>query len=328
MANIVWIASLMICLPPYAEEKVLELKPRAPVNGWDEAFLLSNGRLSGLLRGGNGLLRLPLGRGVLRDERSAEMLKREDWNSVTTSELAPKRNQEEKVEETNSRAKARTIVDSIPSALYRDAVCDRAANSITVENVLTNLSVVRGPVNGARLQANGETLAVYGDPREHPSGADRVLLTHCRRDVAWAARALIEQGATAVVPEKEAHLFLQAQSFWQRFDQARFHNYSQPSTKVLAESMPAAQTVRPGETLTWEGIPIRVLATPGYTAGAVTYLLALEGKTVAFTGDLICRDGKILDLYSFQDAIPDAKIGGYHGYAARLAGLMARSLSE
>lgn len=322
MANMVWIASLMICLPPYAEEKVLELKPRAPVNGWDEAVLLSNGRLSGLPLGEGCLLRLSLGRDRPQDERLFEMPNRDARNSVTTSELARKRNQEEKVEEMNSRAKARTSVDSIPSALYRDAVCDRAANSITVQTLATNLSVVRGPVNGARLRANGETLAVYGDPREHPSAADRVLLTHCRRDVAWAARALIEQGATAVVPEKEAHFFLQAQSFWQGFDQARFHNYSQPSTKVLAESMPAAQTVRPGETLTWEGIPIRVLATPGYTAGAVTYLLMLEGKTIAFTGDLICRDGKILDLYSFQDAIPEAKIGGYHGYAARLAELV------
>ncbi len=195
-------------------------------------------------------------------------------------------------------------------------------DSIAVEEVMGNLSVVRGAVNGALLQAHGKTLAVYGDPREHPPGADRVLLTHSRRDVAWAARALIEQGATAVVPEKEAHLFVQAQDFWQQFDRARFHNYSQPCTKVLAESMPAAQRVRPGETLTWEGIPIRVLATPGYTAGSVTYLLPLEGKTIAFTGDLIYGDGKILDLYSFQDAIPEAKIGGYHGYAARLADSM------
>jgi len=195
-------------------------------------------------------------------------------------------------------------------------------DSIVVEEIVPNLSVVRGAVNGARFQAKGKTLAVYGDPREHPPGAERVLLTHCRRDVAWAARPLIEQGAIAVVPEKEAHLFLQAESFWQQFDQGRFHNYSQPCTKVLAESVPVAQTVRPGETFTWEGIPIRVLAVPGYTLGAVTYLLPLEGKTIAFTGDLIYGDGKILDLYSFQDAIPEAKIGGYHGYAARLADLM------
>lgn len=210
------------------------------------------------------------------------------------------------LEKANSTAKLATVSDLI-----------------TVEAVAGNLRVVRGSVNGVRLQANGRTLAIYGDPRENPPAADRVLLTHFRRDVVWAARELFEKGATAVVPEKEAHLLLKAESFWQRFEQGRFHNYSQLSTKVLAESIPAAETVRPGETLTWEGIPIRVLATPGYTAGAVTYVLKLEGKTIAFTGDLIYGDGKILDLYSFQDAIPEAKIGGYHGYAARLAELVA-----
>lgn len=198
-----------------------------------------------------------------------------------------------------------------------------SADAPIVESIAENLTVVRGPVNGARLQSNGKTLAIYGDPRENPPTADRVLLTHYRRDVAWAARKLIEQGATAVAPEKEAHLVLQARNFWERFDQGRYHNYSQASTKVLAESIPEAETARPGTTLTWEGIPIRVLATPGYTAGAVTYLLRVEGKTIAFPGDLIYGDGKILDLYSFQDAIPEAKIGGYHGYAARLAELLA-----
>ncbi len=198
-----------------------------------------------------------------------------------------------------------------------------AADAIRVENVGTNLSVLRGAVNGARLEVKGKTLAIYGDPRENPPGADRVLLTHVRRDVAWAARSLVSQGATAVVPEQEAQNFLRPQEFWRRFEEARYHNYSLPSTKVLAEPTPAAETVRPGETLTWQGIPIRVLATPGYTPGAVTYLVSLEGRTVAFPGDLIQGDGKVPDLYSFQDAIPGAGIGAYHGYAARLGDLVS-----
>ena len=48
----------------------------------------------------------------------------------------------------------------------------------------------------------------------------------------------------------------------------------------------------------------------------------LDGKTIGFTGDLIYGDGQLLDLYSFQDGIDDAKIRGYHGYGARLAGLV------
>lgn len=45
----------------------------------------------------------------------------------------------------------------------------------------------------------------------------------------------------------------------------------------------------------------------------------LDGQRIAFTGDLIYGDGKLLDLYSLQDVISEAKMMAYHGYAARLA---------
>jgi glyoxylase-like metal-dependent hydrolase (beta-lactamase superfamily II) len=41
-----------------------------------------------------------------------------------------------------------------------------------------------------------------------------------------------------------------------------------------------------------------------------------------FVGDIIFGDGQIFDLYSLQDAVPEAKIGGYHGYAGRLGDLI------
>ena len=73
------------------------------------------------------------------------------------------------------------------------------------------------------------------------------------------------------------------------------------------------------------GVRIRVLGTPGYTRGAVSYLLETGGKRIACTGDLIYGDGRLFDLYSLQDAVPEAKARGYHGYAAR-AGDLIRSL--
>jgi glyoxylase-like metal-dependent hydrolase (beta-lactamase superfamily II) len=192
-----------------------------------------------------------------------------------------------------------------------------------VENVGNNLTVVHGAVNGALLQKQGKVLAFYGDPRAHPDAADMVLFTHHRRDVVWAGRALVEQGAKAVVPAQESNLFDQVESYWSKFQQARIHDYAQQTTKILRESLPVTKTVRGGETILWEGVSIRVLDTPGYTRGAITYLLPQDGKTIAFTGDLIYGDGRLLDLYSMQDAIPEAKIGGYHGYAARLGDLVA-----
>jgi glyoxylase-like metal-dependent hydrolase (beta-lactamase superfamily II) len=66
-----------------------------------------------------------------------------------------------------------------------------------------------------------------------------------------------------------------------------------------------------------------VIATPGYTRGAISYLIETGGKRLACTGDLIYGDGQLFDLYSLQDAVPEAKARGYHGYAARAGELIA-----
>jgi len=145
-----------------------------------------------------------------------------------------------------------------------------------------------------------------------------VLLTEARRDVAWAARSAAQDGAKVVAPAKEAELLIHPEKFWAELREKRFHDYAQQTTKVPIEPMVLSRTVREGDTLTWEDLTIRVLETPGYTRGAVSYLINLGGRKVAFTGDLIRDDGKIQDLFSLQDAIPEAKIGGYHGWAGRL----------
>ena len=199
----------------------------------------------------------------------------------------------------------------------------RSAETTGLEVVARGLTVVHGAVNGALIERSGKLLAVYGDPRDHPRPVEMVLFTHHRRDVVWAGCPLVRSGARAVVPEAEIALFSGVQTFWSAFHRERFHDYAQRTTKVLAEPMPVASSVRGGQTLLWEGLPIRVLDTPGYTRGSVSYLVDLDGQRIAFTGDLIYGDGKILDLYSFQDAIPEARIGAYHGYGARLGDLVA-----
>jgi glyoxylase-like metal-dependent hydrolase (beta-lactamase superfamily II) len=188
-----------------------------------------------------------------------------------------------------------------------------------VETIGAGLTFIRGPVNGARIERAGKTLAAYGDPRDDPAPVDMVLFTHTRRDVVWAGAPLIRKGARAVVPAAEASLFGDPGAFWSGFQTKRFHDYAQVTSKVLAAALPASRSVRGGETIDWEGAEIRVLDTPGYTRGSITYLVRIDGKLIAFTGDLIYGDGRLLDLYSLQDAIPEAKIGGYHGHAARLA---------
>lgn len=194
----------------------------------------------------------------------------------------------------------------------------RAADSLPPGMTLTV-----GSVNGVTFERAGKRLTVYGDPSGRQPASELVLLTHARRDATWAARGLVQAGAKVIAPEKEADWLAHPEKFWAELREKRFHDYAQQTTKVPVEPMPVSRTVRAGETISWADLTFRVLETPGYTRGAVSYLVQLGGKKIAFTGDLIRDDGKLQDLFSLQDAIPAAKIGGYHGWAGRLGDLMS-----
>ncbi len=191
------------------------------------------------------------------------------------------------------------------------------------EQLAPGVELVNGPVNGVLIEREGKRLAIYGDSRRNPPPVEQVLFTHHRRDAVWAGREMVRRGASAVVPAAEAQQFTGVQRFWEEFRTARFHDYAQQTSKILAEPLAAARTVRGGDFIEWRGLRIQVLDTPGYTRGAVSYLFEAGGKRIACVGDLIYGDGQILDIYSLQDAVPEAKTRGYHGYAARAAAVVA-----
>ncbi len=189
------------------------------------------------------------------------------------------------------------------------------------QKITESLKVSHGAVNGATVTRNGHNLVVYGDPDKKLRKADMVLFTHHRRDVIWAGRDLVENGAQAIIPIFEKPYFTDVDSIWNDYSRTRFHNYYCQTTKIAAEPLEASKTVRGGDVLKWQDTEIKVLNTPGYTRGSVTYTMDLDGKKYAFTGDLISGDGKIPDLYSFQDSLDS--IAGYHGYATRLGQLIS-----
>ncbi len=185
------------------------------------------------------------------------------------------------------------------------------------------MSVHPGPVNGVLLEANGHRLAVYGWKPDDAAAIDYVLLAHGRRDVVWKAKLLIDAGTKVIAPNRERFGLEKPGDFWKEFATGRFHDYAQQTTKVPVAAIPVERWVNDGDTVEWQGITLRAVETPGFTRGSVTWLTDVDGKKIAFTGDLIYGDGKILDLYSFQDDIADAQIRGYHGFGSRLAGLVA-----
>lgn len=192
------------------------------------------------------------------------------------------------------------------------------AAAAEIEALTENCSFSRGPINGVVIRSADQQLAVYGWD-EGP--VDQLLLTHGRRDVIWRAESAAES-AKITAPIGEKYALEKGPEFWSRFHESRYHDYAQQTTKIADDVWPVSRWVGGGDTFDWNGLTFDVLATPGFTRGAVTYVVELDGKRIGFSGDLIYGDGKVIDLYSFQDAIPDAQVRGYHGYGARLADLV------
>jgi glyoxylase-like metal-dependent hydrolase (beta-lactamase superfamily II) len=189
------------------------------------------------------------------------------------------------------------------------------------DNLSESVSVRAGAVNGVVLERGGKKLIIYGDPFNDIKKADILLFTHFRRDVVWAGKELAKNGTFTIAPLGEKQYFTSGDSIWEIYDQARFHDYYCQTTKFGFYPVKADRYVTGGDIIKWQGIDFRVISTPGYTRGAVSYVAEIDGKKFAFVGDLIYGGGKIFDLYSFQDSFQD--IRGYHGYAARLGKLIS-----
>jgi len=186
-----------------------------------------------------------------------------------------------------------------------------------------SVTLCQNSTNGVFIKQNGHILVIYGDPGGNLEKADMVFFTHNRRDVVWSGRVLVGNDTVSIVPAKEADSFSKAEEFWTSFIKARFGDYHQQTTKIPINSLRVVHKVREGDTIKWQDLSVKVLDTPGYTRGAVSYFVDADGIRYGFVGDIIYGDGQIFDLYSLQDAVPEAKIGGYHGYAGRLGELIS-----
>lgn len=196
-----------------------------------------------------------------------------------------------------------------------------------VRQLSPHVSICQDSINGVFIEKEGQVLVIYGDPAECLKKADKVLFTHSRRDIVWAGCTLVEKGAEAVVPLGEVDNFTKVDDFWSAFVKGRFHDYEQQTTKIPTEPLSVNQTVRGGDIINWQDVSVRVLDTPGYSRGSVSYFVDIDGSRYGFIGDLMYGDGHLLDLYSLQDAVAEARIGGYHGYAGRL-GELIRSMRK
>ncbi len=102
-----------------------------------------------------------------------------------------------------------------------------------------------------------------------------VLLTHCHFDHVFGVPSLQEQGAKILCSDKEKPLIGTSADVFDLFGAPRF-------------SYAVDETFTDGEEKNLDGISVKMLLTPGHTAGSCCYLFTeKDGGRYLFTGDTL-----------------------------------------
>lgn len=156
---------------------------------------------------------------------------------------------------------------------------------------------VQGP-EGTVLVNAGTGLAA-GHLDKVARGRISVILTHSFRDHCAGAARLSEAGAEIYAPYWEQEYLLdpdqhfRERQLWNIYDN-RWDRFS-PITPLPIKGWMMDYEKRILGGLEWEVIP-----TPGVTCGASSYVTTLNGKRLAFPGELICGPGRLSRMAPLQ----------------------------
>jgi glyoxylase-like metal-dependent hydrolase (beta-lactamase superfamily II) len=126
-----------------------------------------------------------------------------------------------------------------------------------------------------------------------------ILHTHHHRDQCQGDARAVAERIPIYVPAHERHLFEDAENFWR--NRRVFHlYYVRNDFFTLTRNVRVAGVLRDYETFGWGPHELLIFPTPGHTLGSVSLVGTVDGKKVAFSGDLIHSPGKVVNLYELQ----------------------------
>jgi glyoxylase-like metal-dependent hydrolase (beta-lactamase superfamily II) len=144
---------------------------------------------------------------------------------------------------------------------------------------------------------------------------DWILHTHFHRDQCQGDRLARARGTRIAVPAAERKYFESAEQMWQQ--KKVLHLYDLRNEFFApAEDLAVDRGLEPGSDFDWEGLKLRVVASPGHTEGSLSYLLDVDGKRLSFCGDLVGSPGKIQTIHDMEWPYV-----GTRGIAAEIASL-------
>jgi glyoxylase-like metal-dependent hydrolase (beta-lactamase superfamily II) len=143
-----------------------------------------------------------------------------------------------------------------------------------------------------------------GDVLDHLDryGVDRVtdvLVTHHHRDQVQGLERAVAAGARIWAPPVEQDLISGVDRHWLRRPLDNDYDLLQDRFTLL-EPVPIAGVVAEYRTRRYGDFDVYTLPTPGHTVGSVTYFVNVDGRRLAFTGDLLYGHGKVWSLAAMQ----------------------------
>jgi glyoxylase-like metal-dependent hydrolase (beta-lactamase superfamily II) len=126
-----------------------------------------------------------------------------------------------------------------------------------------------------------------------------VLLTHHHRDITQGLARAAQAGIRIWVPPTEIDLVADVDNHWQARPLDNIYDLREDRFSLL-ESVPVTGTVDEYRTRRYGELDVLAIPTPGHTPGSMSYVVDVDGRRVAFTGDLLAGPGKVWSLAATQ----------------------------
>ena len=137
-----------------------------------------------------------------------------------------------------------------------------------------------------------------------------LLVTHHHRDQVQGLARARDVGIRIWVPPYERELIDDVDRRWETRPLDNDYDLRQDRFSLL-EQVPVAGAVTEYRRRSYGHVEAYALPTPGHTVGSITYLVELDGRRLAFSGDLVHGDGRVWSLAATQWSY-----GGNEGLAA------------
>jgi glyoxylase-like metal-dependent hydrolase (beta-lactamase superfamily II) len=126
-----------------------------------------------------------------------------------------------------------------------------------------------------------------------------VLMTHHHRDQGQGLPKAVEAGIPIWVPHTEQELFHDVEAHWQA--RTLYNNYDVRQDRFsLLQNIAIAGTLEDYHCYEFAGYSFSTVPTPGHTLGSISLMANIDGRYVAFTGDLIAGAGKVWSMAATQ----------------------------